>query len=302
MDFARFSDDASFDMNSFSTPHTSNGLEAMLMARLQTRAAVLEMELRYAEKEKQNAHLANQALLQLLVRQSNNVNVAQAKRLPSNSVAERKRLQELKQECRRLRMQCSRLRRPMINAKSSQAKDVMTLHKPVTNHAACSTNRSTPTFSSSETLVASIPALTKDKDDFDVEIKEEDFVEIASTSKQEHDDLDDMDDADLYAPWKFARHDDASTSKPQFVERFSGSQTEAKVEDLSDEIATLTKTDSTKLKGLDLSIPSQAEVKSEAEALRAVMEVEVVAKQHEFTVSVPISDNKGTSRIANCSL
>lgn len=251
------------------------------MARLETRVAVLETELRHAEKEKQNAHLANQALLQLLVRQSNNANIAHPQCPPSTSIAERKHIQELKQECRRLRMQCSRLRRPMINVKSSQTKDVKELHKNATDHTAHYAKEATPTVSSSETIVAPVSALVKDKDDFDVEIKQEDFVEISSSSKQEYDDLDDMDDADTYAPWKFTRREDDSTSKPQFVERFTSMQTESKVEDIANETALITQEDSPKLKKLDLSVTTQAGVSNEARALRTVKEVEAAASPHE---------------------
>jgi len=299
MDSARFSDDVSFDMNSFPTPVTPNGLEYMLMARLETRAAVLETELRHAKEEKQNAHLANQALLQLLVLHSSNVSVAQAKLPDPTLIAERKQHQNLKQECRRLRMQCSRLRRPAIIARSSQVQYIKELHQAVASHSVQSTSQSTPTVSSSETFVASQSNLRKDKDDFDVEIEQENVVEITTTPKNEYDELDEMDDADTYAPWKFIACEDVPPSKPQFVQRFISTQTEPKVEDIAEETILLVHKKSGNPGGLGLSVPTQARVRTGEEAFRTVKEVEVVTSRQELPITAISANVKGILILLN---
>lgn len=258
----------------------------MLMARLETRAAVLETELRYAEKERQDAHLATQALLKLLVLYSKNVDIVSAKPQQSAAATGWKQYQQLKQECRRLRVQRSMLRRQATSVRSSRANDITGIHQFVNSKFA---SQSTPTVSSTKTFVASEPTLVKDKDDFDVEAKQEDaFESMGGLSKALQTEKDDMDDADMYAPWKFTPGDQFANSKPQFVHLFSNSEAKSKLKNVVKHSDLTAQNALAEPVGPEIVIANHVDAESKIEASNTVHndEVAVVASNDQSEVAL----------------
>jgi hypothetical protein len=93
---------------------SSNPHDMMLVAQLQTRLAVVETELRHAEKERQETQVGTQMLLRLLA--SNNLAPSMAHKTEvdvsaaQSSIALQKQFHLVVKECERLRKKCRRLR------------------------------------------------------------------------------------------------------------------------------------------------------------------------------------------------
>jgi len=93
---------------------SSSSLEMMLVAQLQTRLAVVETELRHAEKERQETQNATQVLLRLLgssTASPSTVHDTQAEvSVAQSASALQKQFHLVVKECDRLRRKCRRLR------------------------------------------------------------------------------------------------------------------------------------------------------------------------------------------------
>ena len=189
---------------------SSNPLEMMLVARLQTRLAVVETELRHAEKERQETLLGTQVLLRLLG--SNTASPGTIHNTEANvpfaqsSSALHKQFQLVVKECKRLRKKCRRLR---VRNKIERTMETMKFKRRLSALGAVSTESSNTneTTGTGNTLTSPNDDIMQEEPSFhydephDSVLDEDDFGHEFQRGEM-------LDDADTSAPWYIAARKD----------------------------------------------------------------------------------------------